>query len=67
MRRPSCLWRRVGAADDLDVKSDEQEAEDIEFSSSGDGEDDAPAVKLANAIILQALKEKAIQILCWKI
>ena len=53
------LMDEVNAADDLDVKSDEQEAEDIEFSSSGDGEDDAPAVKLANAIILQALKEKA--------
>ena len=49
----------VKAVEDLDVKSDEQEAEDIEFSSSGDGGDDAPAVKLANAIILQALKDKA--------
>ncbi|MEM1453190.1 MAG: ATPase, T2SS/T4P/T4SS family [Planctomycetota bacterium] len=51
------IMDEVGQTDDLDVKSDESEAQDIE-NSSGEGED-APAVKLANAVILQALKEKA--------
>lgn len=51
------LMDEVGGTDDLEVKSDEVEAEDIEFSNA-EG-DDAPAVKLANAIILQALKDKA--------
>lgn len=51
------LMDEVGAADGLEVKADEQEAEDIEFGGA-EGED-APAVKLANAIILQALKDKA--------
>ncbi len=51
------LMDEVGAAEDLEVKTDDQEAEDIEFGGA-EGED-APAVKLANAIILQALKDKA--------
>ncbi len=50
------LMDEVKGAEDLEVKSDETEAEDIEFSGQGE---DAPAVKLANAIVLQALKDKA--------
>lgn len=50
------LMDEVKGAEDLEVKSDEAEAEDIEFNAVGE---DAPAVKLANAIVLQALKEKA--------
>ena len=49
------LMDEVGKADDLEVKGDD--AEDIEMADL-DGED-APAVKLANAIILGALKDKA--------
>ncbi len=49
------LMDEVGNTEDLEVKSDETDAEDIEVQ---DGED-APAVKLANAIVLQALKDKA--------
>lgn len=51
------LMDEVGAADELDVKSDEADAEEL-GADSGKGED-APAVKLANGIILQALKDKA--------
>ncbi len=52
------LMDEVGAAEGLEVKSDETEAQDIE-TSGGLGGEDAPAVKLANAVVLQALKDKA--------
>ena len=51
------LMNEVGQADALDVKTDETDAEDIE-NTAKEGED-APAVKLVNAVIMQALKEKA--------
>lgn len=50
------LMDEVKGAENLEVKTDESEAEDIEFNAVGE---DAPAVKLANAIVLQALKDKA--------
>ncbi|MFT5731752.1 MAG: type IV pilus assembly protein PilB [Planctomycetota bacterium] len=50
------LMDEVKGAENLEVKADESEAEDIEFNAVGE---DAPAVKLANAIVLQALKDKA--------
>ncbi|MEM8711857.1 MAG: ATPase, T2SS/T4P/T4SS family, partial [Planctomycetota bacterium] len=50
------LMDEVQGTEDLEVKNDETEAEDIEMSGAGE---DAPAVKLANAIVLQALKDKA--------
>ncbi|MBL6756806.1 MAG: Flp pilus assembly complex ATPase component TadA [Planctomycetes bacterium] len=49
------LMEKVGETDDIEVKGDE--AEDIEMADL-DGAD-APAVKLANAIILGALRDKA--------
>ena len=49
------LMDEVGKADQLEVKADD--AEDIEMADL-DGAD-APAVKLANAIILGALRDKA--------
>ncbi|MEM6672771.1 MAG: ATPase, T2SS/T4P/T4SS family [Planctomycetota bacterium] len=51
------LMDEVAGQEDLDVKTDEVEATDIE-SADNNGED-APAVKLANAIILGALRDKA--------
>ena len=44
------------ASDDLDVQVTEDAAEDIENAADGD---DSPAVKLANLLLLRALKEKA--------
>ena len=44
------------ASDDLDVQVTDNDAEDIENVADGD---DSPAVKLANLLLLRALKEKA--------
>ena len=53
------LVNEVAKESELEVKDEaEQEAQDIEGTSDKAGED-APAVKLANAIVLGALKAKA--------
>jgi type IV pilus assembly protein PilB len=45
------------SVDDVQVKEDHDEIDDVE--TAGTGSDDAPAVKMTNLILLRALKEKA--------
>ncbi|MCP3918746.1 MAG: Flp pilus assembly complex ATPase component [bacterium] len=53
----SDLMAEVNGKDTLEVREERDETQDIEKANTGG--DDAPAVKLANLILLRALKEKA--------
>jgi type IV pilus assembly protein PilB len=47
------------AADDIELKENELDTEDLDINALMDGEGDSPVVKLVNLIVYQAIKEKA--------
>jgi type IV pilus assembly protein PilB len=53
------LLGEVDADGEIEVKADDNKVEDLDAVNAGAQGEDAPAVKLLNLIILQALKEKA--------
>jgi type IV pilus assembly protein PilB len=53
------MFEGLSGPDDLELKEQDLDGEDLDINALMDGEGDSPVVKLVNLVIYQAIKEKA--------